>query len=188
VPDSNLVAIVGVGAGALVALAAPTITARATTRGQRRLFEHQRNLADRRELREVLDHTIEAIAEMERPLGALHLAYVSGDYAGVVEDSLGPADEAVRRLELCCARIAIRLGNEAAAYLACNEVRSLAEAIVSKINRHLTLPDISPSPSSRALQGEMDEIREATSRFIAEAETLVGSHVIAGHGSQHGLT
>jgi hypothetical protein len=178
VAEANLVAIVGVGAGAVVALAGPAITARATSRGQRRLFAHQRHLDDRRELRSLLDRTIESISEVEHTLGALHLAYVAGEYAGVLEGPLGRAGEAVRRLELLCVRVAIRLGEEDPAYRACEEVRTHAEAVVSAIDRHLTLPDVYPEPSSRALQEEIDGIREATSRFAAAAKELVGFEAV----------
>jgi hypothetical protein len=178
VADANLVAIVGIGAGALVALGGPAITARATTRGQRRLFAHQRHLDDRRELRSLLDQTIETIAEVERRLAALHLAHVAGEFAGVVEGPLGRSGEAVRQLELLCIRVAIRLGEDAPAYRDCKEVATHAEAVVSAIDRHITLPDVYPEPSSRALLGEIDGIHDATSRFAAAAKAVVGFELI----------
>lgn len=175
--EANVVAIVGVSAGALVAVVGPIITARATSRGQRRLFAHQRHLADRRELRELLDHAVEAIAVLQRRLDQLHLVYVSGEFAGLVEEPLGQAAKAMRDLELLGARVALRLGGAAPVYLAFEKVHSSGEWIISGIDRHLTLPDVFAAPSSREQEEKITAINGAIGDFVAAARDLVGAEL-----------
>ena len=179
--EGNLVAIVGIGAGALVALASPAITARATNRGQRRLFAHQKALADRSELREVLDHTSAAIAALERDLADLHIAYVArSGGADRCNPELAAIEEALHALELLCARVAIRLGEASPAFVAAEEARSRSEAIATGISNHLILSDIEPAPSSRAIETEIGLVRAAGAVFLVAARELVGSVAFQG--------
>ena len=112
--DSNLVAVVGVSAGALVALLGPVITARATDQGQTRKFSHEERLEDRCELRELLDRAVEVTAEVEEAVSKLHVAYLErGDSSSACAPALAAAREALRKLDLVAARLSIRRGDEA---------------------------------------------------------------------------
>lgn len=175
--EANLVAIVGVSAGALVALASPLITARATTRGQRRLFIHQRHLADRRELRELLDQAIETISVVQGAIGDLSLDYTLNLDSDGDRSAFGVAADTVHGLEMLCARVAIRLGEDAAAYRACQEVASCAVEFVSAHAAYIADPDHEPMPSREQAMAAIQEIQAITPVFLAAATALVGSEL-----------
>ncbi len=176
--ESNTVAIVGVSAGALVALLGPVITARATDRGQKRKFRHEERRTDRQELRKVLDRAVEVIAEMELAISRLHATYLErGDSASACGPALAAAGESLRQLDLAAARLSIRRGDAADVTVLCREISAHGEAVVGAISRYLTLPAHTEAPSSRGLEAEIGEIEAGSRRFVAAAKELVGSEI-----------
>jgi hypothetical protein len=182
--DSNLVAVVGVGAGALIALLGPVITARATNQGQKRKFSHEERLEDRRELRELLDRAVEEIAEVEEAVSQLHVAYLEhGDSASACASALADARGALRKLDLVAARLSIRRGDEADITARYREVGAHGEIVLGRISRYLTLPAHAEAPSSTAIGTEISEIEAARGRFVAAAKELVGSRIFEDEAS-----
>jgi hypothetical protein len=176
--DSTAVAIVGVSAGALVALVSPIINGRQITAGQKRKFEHDEWLADRRELRVLLDDTLAGIDGVEWVLSELVAIYgEQGPKREAYASALRNSHEAFRSLERINARLTIRLGGEDQLVVELGRAIGHARRVVDAINRFLVVPMVSEPPGLGMLRGELNGIEAAAKQFAGAAKTLVGAKV-----------
>jgi hypothetical protein len=176
--DSTAVAIVGVSAGALVALVSPIINGRQITAGQKRRFEHDEWLADRRELRVLLDDTLAGIANVERALGELVAIYgEQGPEREAYVSALHDSHEAIRSLERTNARLTIRIGIEGQLPVELDRALGHARHVISAINRFLVVPMVSEPPGMASLRSELHGIETASRQFAKAAKDLVGAKV-----------
>lgn len=179
--DSTAVAIVGVSAGTAVALLGPMITARATTAGQKRHFEHEERIEDRRELRGLLDEALAAIDTGEAKLGELIAVYGnSGLERSAYEPVLREADKAVAQLEGLRARLAIRLGRDDELAREVGVAIGHGRRVINAINRYLAMPMVSEPPGLGMLGSEVEEVSAAARRFVRSARELVGANLARG--------
>jgi hypothetical protein len=178
--DSTAVAIAGVTAGAAVAIASPLITWRATKAGQQRLFRHQSRLADRQELRVLLDEAVEAMNKVERALRKLVAAY--GESEGPEElraaKSLARSAKAIHRLESVGVRLAIRLEQPDELTESCREACAHGLAVLGAVNRHAVLPSVTDPPRFQFLADELAALEREAERFAALAQRRFGAFVI----------
>jgi hypothetical protein len=178
VADSTVVAIVGVSAGAAVALFAPMITARATTAGQKRRFEHEERIEDRRELRVLLDDALAAIDAAAGKLGELIAVYGSrGLEREAYEPVLRETDAAVGRLERLRARLAIRLGQDHELASEVGAAVGHGRRVINAVNRYLAVPMVTEPPGLGMLGTEAEQLNVVTERFVRSARKLVGARV-----------
>jgi hypothetical protein len=176
--DSTAVAIVGVLGGTVVALASPLITARKTTAGQKRLFEHQERMDDRRELRELLDEVVSAIDPAEVSHGALVATYgASGLEREAYGAPLRECGEAIGVLESCRARLAVRLGDGDVLTVECGRAIGHARSVVNSINRYLTVPMVSEPPGLGKLGTDVSAISDVSRSFVVAAKRVVGARI-----------
>jgi hypothetical protein len=157
------------------------ITARATTAGQRRRFEHEEQLEDRRELRTLLDETLAAIDTAAGTLGELIAVYGS---CGLNRESYDPvlreANAAVGRVERARARLVIRLGRDDELAGEIGAAIGHGRRVINAINRYLAVPMVSEPPGLGMLGTEVEQLNAVTERFTHSARRLVGARIERG--------
>ena len=154
------------------------ITARSTTAGQKRRFEHEERLEDRRELRVLLDDALAAIDAAAGKLGELIAVYGSrGLEREAYERVLHEADAAVGRLERVRARLAVRLGQDDELAGEVGVAIGHGRRVINAINRYLAIPMVTEPPGLGMLATEAEQFNVVTERFVRSARKLVGVSV-----------
>jgi hypothetical protein len=187
--DSTAIAITSLIVTGVATVTAPAIAAWLQNTRERERAAHEERVADVRELRGLLDETAEALdrlnGQLRGPTGLLILQTPPWPGEDVAE-ALTPVWDTRDRVARLAARLAIRLGRDAAAVRALDDVQAVADDIGRLVGVSTTaggwmseapdrLEPITQEDAFARIKRLHDSGTDAADRFVDEAQKIAAA-------------
>lgn len=188
--DSTAIAITSLVVTGVATVAAPTISARLQNKRERERAAHEERSADKSELRSLLDETAEALDQLQQDLrGSTGILIVKAPPPwpdDEVQEALTRVWDTRDRVARLAARLAIRLGRDAAAVRALDDVRAVADDIGRLVGVSTTaggwmseapdrLEPIEEADAFARIKRLHDSVTDAADRFVDEAQKIAAA-------------
>ena len=172
--DTTAIAIVSILAGTTAAVLGPAISARATRRQQRELFEHQRRMRDQDEAQRRFDAVAEAIEAAGSAVnGPYTMLQREGPLAEELAAAISFASQKIRELHFAIARLSLHIHFDAPSLEAARASADLLDEFCHRLDRAMAT---GKRPDGTWIQeaGELGEQAiKANQRFLREAQAEI---------------
>jgi hypothetical protein len=187
--DSTTIAITSLIVTGAATVAAPTIAARLQNKRERQRAAHEERVADKRELRALLDEAAECLDQLTRHVRRLtdtQWTRLMPGAKGKVDAALGPVQKTRDRLVRLMSRLGIRLGRDAAAVRAVGDALDTTDhlahlvAVSAVLRRWVDEHEgqtelIGRAEGLKRLRRLQDEVTDAADRFVDEAQKIAAA-------------